>query len=155
MAVTVVVAVLLHPLNDFFCFYGITQYLQQIDNLHIPVGGISQSILHPFVGLAAYIDKQVAIWDFNNIISGRLIAVQVNAVIQQHCDFCVISLVTKDFPNPVIFRKNGGDNAQFISLIGIILLSAAGKSADKHEKRKQQRSYLFHDYIYLRIIIRT
>ena len=61
MGILVLVLLLLHPLNDFFCFYGITQYLQQIDNLHIPVGGISQSILHPFVGLAAYIDKQVAI----------------------------------------------------------------------------------------------
>ena len=61
LCILVLVLLLLHPLNDFFCFYGITQYLQQIDNLHIPVGGISQSILHPFVGLAAYIDKQVAI----------------------------------------------------------------------------------------------
>ena len=61
LCILVLVLRLLHPLNDFFRFYGITQYLQQIDNLHIPVGGISQSILHPFVGLAAYIDKQVAI----------------------------------------------------------------------------------------------
>ena len=65
-----VLVLLLHSLNDFFRFYGITQYLQQIDDLHIPVGGISQGILHPAVGLAAYIDKQVAIRNFNNIISG-------------------------------------------------------------------------------------
>ena len=62
-------------------------------------------------------------------------------------DFCVISLVTKDFPNPVIFRKNGGDNAQFVGFVGIVLLSAASKSADEHQKRKQQRSYFFIGFV--------
>ena len=44
VAVTVTVVVLLHTLNGLLRFHGITQYLQQIDDLHILVGGVFQSI---------------------------------------------------------------------------------------------------------------
>ena len=132
VAVTVVVAVLLHTLNGLLRFHGITQHFQQIDDLHISVGGVFQSIFHPAIGLAAHIDKQVAIGDFDNIIGGGLIAVQVNAVIQQHGDLGVIRLVAKDRPDPIVFGENGGDDLQFAGFSGILRLSAAGKDAGQH-----------------------
>ena len=142
--VAVTVTVLLHTLNRLLRFHGITQHLQQVDDLHFPVGGVFQSIFHPAVGLAAHIDKQVAIGDFDNIIGGGLIAVQVNAVIQQHGDLGVLRLVTQDRPDPIVCGEDGRDDLQFTGFSGILRLSAAGKDAGQHHKRKQQRSYLFH-----------
>ena len=144
VAVAVVVTVLLHTLNGLLHFYGVAQDLQQIDDLHIPVGGVFQSIFYPAIGLAAHIDKQVAIGDFDNIIGGGLIAVQVNAVIQQHGDLGVLRLVAQDRPDPIVCGEDGRDDLQFVGFSGILLLSAAGKDAGQHHKRKQQRSYLFH-----------
>ena len=144
VAVAVVVTVLLHTLNGLLRFHGITQRLQQIDDLHIPVGGVFQSIFHPAVGLAARIDEQVAIGDLDNIIGGGLVAVQVNAAIQQHGDLGVIRLVAQDRPDPIVFGEDGRDDLQFAGFSGILRLSAAGKDAGQHHKRKQQRSYLFH-----------
>ena len=77
---------------------------------------------------------------------------QVNPVIQQHRDVSVICLIAKDCFDPVVFRKNRGDNAQLVSCsirIIIVLLCAAGKHADCHHKRKQQRNYFFHRLCYL------
>ena len=51
--------------------------------LSVLVGRIFQSVIHPAVGLAADIEKEVAIGNFNNIINGWLIAVQINAAVQQ------------------------------------------------------------------------
>ena len=144
VAVTVVVTVLLHTLNGLLRFHGITQHLQQVDDLHVLVGGVFQSVFHPAVGLAAHIDKQVAIGYLDNIIGGGLIAVQVNAVIQQHGDLGVLRLVTQDRPDPIVFGEDGRDDLQFAGFSGILRLSAAGKDAGQHHKRKQQRSYLFH-----------
>ena len=45
---------------------------------------------------------------------------------------------------PYICGENGGDDLQFAGFSGILRLSAAGKDAGQHHKRKQQRSYLFH-----------
>ena len=132
VAVTVVVAVLLHTLNGLLRFHGITQHLQQIDDLHIPVGGVFQSVFHPAIGLAAHIDEEVAIGDPDNIIGGGLVAVQVNAAIQQHGDLGVIRLVAKDRPDPIVFGENGRDDLQFAGFSGIRRLSAAGKDAGQH-----------------------
>ena len=41
-------------------------------------------------------------------------------------------------------REDGRDDLQFAGFSGILRLSAAGKDAGQHHKRKQQRSYLFH-----------
>ena len=155
LAVVVIMLRFLHTLDHFFGLDAVAKDIQQVDDLHILVGGIFQSIVHPAVGLTADIDKQVAVGNFDNIISSWLIAVQVNAVVQQHCDFSVVSLVTEDFFDPIVFGEDGGDNAQFVSLIGIVLLSAAGKNADERQKRKQQRSYFFHRDCYLQIMIRA
>ena len=84
VAVTVVVAVLLHPFNDLLRFHGIAQHLQQVDDLHLLVDGVFQDVLHPFIGLAAHIDEEVAIGNLDDVIRRGLIAVQVNTVVQQH-----------------------------------------------------------------------
>ena len=132
LAVVMIVCCFLHTLDHFFVFDVVSQDLQQIDDLHILVGGVFQSVFDPTVGLTTHIDKEVAVGDFENIIGGGLVAVQVNTVVQQHCYFGVISLVTEEFFDPVVFRENSGDNFQFIGCIGICLLSAAGKDAGQH-----------------------
>ena len=45
------------------------------------------------------------------IVGGGLIAVQVYTVIQQHGDFGAVRLVPQNFTDPVVFREDGGDNA--------------------------------------------
>ena len=132
VAVTVVVTVLLHTLNGLLRFHGVAQDLQQIDDLHIPIGGVFQSIFHPAVGLAAHIDEEVAVGDLDDVIRCGLVAVQVNTVVQQHGQIGAPGLVAENFLDPVIFWENGSDNAQFIGFSGILRLSAAGKDAGQH-----------------------
>ena len=94
LAVVMVVICFLHTLDHFFCLDAVAKDIQQVDDFHVLVGGIFQSIVHPAVGLAAHIDEQVTVGDFDNVIGSGLIAVQVNAVIKQHRDFGVIGFVT-------------------------------------------------------------
>ncbi len=113
-ALVMVVLGFLHALDHFFGLDAVAKNLQQIDDLHVLIDGIFQRVLDPAVGLAADIDKEVAVGNFDNIIGSGLIAVQINAVVQKHGDLSVVSLVAEDFPDPVVFRENGGDDFQFL-----------------------------------------
>ena len=62
-----------------------------------------QSIVHSHPTRRPHIDEQVT-RRFDDIIRGGLIAVQVNAIIQQHGHFGVIRLVTENFSDPIVFR---------------------------------------------------
>ena len=110
LAVVMGVLCFLHPLNAFFCFHGITQHLQQVDDLHILVGSIFQDALHPAVRLTAHMDEEVAVGNLDDVIRRGLVAVQVNAVAQQHGQIGAPGLVAENILDPVIFRENGGDN---------------------------------------------
>ena len=148
VAVTVVVAVLLHPFNDLLRFHGIAQHLQQVDDLHLLVDGVFQDVLHPFIGLAAHIDEEVAVGNLDDVIRRGLVAVQVNTVAQQHGQIGALSFVSENFSDPVVFGKNGGDNAQFIGIalarLCVVLFAAAGKQADRHGQRKNQGDNFLH-----------
>ena len=146
VVMVVVVFLFLHTLDHFFGFNALAKSFQQVDDLHVLVGGIFQSIVHPVIRLAANIDEQVALGDFDNIIRGGLIAVQVSAIIQQHGHFGVIRLVTENFSDPIVFGKNRGDDAQsrFIRSRLLILLAAACQQANGHHQHKAQGNYSFH-----------
>ena len=107
VAVTVVVTVLLHTLNGLLRFHGVAQDLQQIDDLHIPIGSVFQSIFHPAVGLAAHIDEEVAVGDLDDVIRRGLVAVQVGSALYQQRYLHALS-IANDLAHPVVFRKNGG-----------------------------------------------
>ena len=151
LAVVVGVFRFLHTLNGLFCFHGIAQHLQQINDLHILVGGFLQRVIHPFIGLAAYIDEQVAVGNLDDVIRCGLIAVQVNTVVQQHGQVGALGLVAENFLDPVVFWENGGDNAQFIGIalarLCGILFAAAGKQADHHGQHKKQGNHFLHSII--------
>ena len=102
---------LLHTLNGFFLFYGVAQHFQQVDDLHILVDRIFQGVLHPAVGLAADVDEQIAVCDLHHIVHGGLVAVQVNAIVQQHRDIGIRKFVAENLPYPVVFREDGGNDA--------------------------------------------
>ena len=148
VAVTVVVAVLLHPFNDLLRFYGISQHLQQVDDLHLLVGGVFQDALYPAVRLAAHIDEEVAVGDLDDVIRCGLVAVQVNTVVQQHGQIGAPGLVAENFLDPVIFWENGSDNAQFIGIalarLCVVLFAAAGEQTDRHGQRKNQGDNFLH-----------
>ena len=151
LAVVVGVFRFLHTLNGLFCFHGIAQHLQQINDLHILVGGFLQRVIHPFIGLAAYIDEQVAVGNLDDVIRCGLVAVQVNTVVQQHGQVGALGLVAENFLDPVVFWENGGDNAQFIGIalarLCGILFAAAGKQADHHGQHKKQGNHFLHSII--------
>ena len=102
----------LHAFYDFFLFYLLAQHIQQVDDLHILIGGFLQGILHPAIRFAANIDEQVTVRDLNDIICGGLIAVQIYAVVQKHGNLGMIGLVAEDFAHPVILRENSRDDFQ-------------------------------------------
>ena len=102
----------LHTGHCFLCLNSIFQHIKQIDNFHIFVGGFFQGIFHPAIRFAANIEEQVTVRDFNNIICGGLIAVQINAIAQKHGNFGMIGLIAENFAHPVILRENSRDDLQ-------------------------------------------
>ena len=157
----------LHAFHSFFLFYGIPQDLQQVYDLPVLVASAFQSVLHPAVGLAAYIDKQVAVGELDEIVGGGLIAVQVNPLVQQHGDFGAVRLVPQNFTDPVVFREDGGDYADllFRGRLGLgpsrrgcnsrhfSLIRAAGQNSHQHQSREQCGKNILH--IDILQIIRT
>ena len=149
LAVVMGVLCFLHPFNGLLRFYGISQHFQQVDDLHLPIGGVFQDILHPAVGLAAHIEKQVAVGNLDDVIRRRLVAVQINAAAQQHGQVGALGLVAENFLDPVVLGENGGDNAQFVgialALLCGVLFAAAGKQANRHGQRKKDgKNFLHH-----------
>ena len=114
----------LHPLS----FHGIAKHIQQVYDLHILVGGFLQRIVHPAVGFPANINKQVAVRNLYDIVSRRLVAVQVDAVIEQQGEVCVPGFVTKNFPYPIVLRENRCDDFYFLRLCGRFCSSGRGGS---------------------------
>ena len=55
-------------------------------------------------------DEEVAVGNLDDVIRRGLVAVQVNAVAQQHGQIGAPGLVAENILDPVIFRENGGDN---------------------------------------------
>ena len=145
-----------------FRLNGVLQHIQQINDLHILVGGVFQSLIYPFIGLAAHIDKQIAVGYLDNVVGGRLIAVQIDAVVQQQGNLSVVCLVSQNFTDPVVLREDGGDNADFCLRRGFRLgwgrsggrgggngghigwICAAGQHSGQHQNRKQCGNYFFH-----------
>ena len=151
LAVVMGVLCFLHPLNAFFCFHGITQHIQQIDDFYILIVGVFQDAFHPAIGLAAHVDEEVAVGNLDDVIRRGLVAVQVNAAAQQHGQVGPPGLVSENFLDPVVLRENGGDNAQFVgialALLCGILFAAAGKQADRHGQHKKQGNHFLHSII--------
>ena len=52
-----------------------------LDYYHILICVFFQCILHPFIGLAAHIDKHITGGNLDDVIRRRLVAVQVNAIV--------------------------------------------------------------------------
>ncbi len=62
----------LHALYGFLLLDGISQNFKEVNNDHVFVHSLGQGILHPFVGLAAYVNKQITGGYSQNIIHRRL-----------------------------------------------------------------------------------
>ena len=95
-----------------------------------------QHIVHPAVGFAADVNEQVAGRNLGDIRCGRLIVVQVNAVIQQERQFNIIRMCAQNLAHPVVLRKGCADDAQFI-----LRKRGSGHHGDQRQKRGKN---LFH-----------
>ena len=130
----------LHTGHKFLCFHGILQHIQQIDHFPIRVGRFLERILYPALRLAAHIQKQVAVGDLDHILRCRLIAVQVNAAVQQQGHIGIFCLITQNLFCPVIFRKNRGHDLHFILLCAFIGYRHAARHAVSGAAACQKRS---------------
>jgi hypothetical protein len=83
--------------------------IQEVEDYHILVLCLSDDVGHPFVGLAAYIDEDVAVGYIYDIGRRGLVAVQIGAVVEQHIELD-IHVVLYDLAYPVIDGEDGGDD---------------------------------------------
>ena len=107
MAVFVVMADFgLHSLYQF-----LLQQRHAVDHAELLSTGLHcvQNGLHPFVGLAAQIDEQIAVLHRQNIRRGRLIGVAFRAGRQQQLH---VRQPAGGGPCKIIGRKHGGHDAQ-------------------------------------------
>ena len=141
----VVMLALLHPLNCFFYFHAFSQNFHQVHGHQISVGSTGQGVLHPGIRFAACVEKQVAVRDGNHIVGGRLEAVEIHPIVQEHRQLHVVSLIPQDFPNPVVLWENGGDNPQlFAAAVRDGRSAAAGQEPYSQGKGKQNGNCFFH-----------
>ena len=135
--VMVMVFVLFHTLDVFLRTGAIPHDVHEIDDNHIFIRRRFQRVLYPFVRFAADVNEYVAVRDLQNILGGRLVAVQIDAFVEQHRQFDMALFVADDFPRPVIDRENRSDNGKlrrFFLVLGGRLPAAAGQG-----KHRQQR----------------
>ena len=121
--------VFLHTLFDFFFLSFIAEDIQEVEDYHILVLCLSDDVGHPFVGLAAYIDEDVAVGYIYDIGRRGLVAVQIGAVVEQHIELD-IHVILYDLAYPVIDGEDGGDNLD----VGMVVLrSAAAREGGYHQ----------------------
>ena len=140
-----VLVVVLHALDGFLCLDVLAQGIHKVYNHHIGVHGFGQRVFHPRVALAADIHEGIAGGNLHDVLGGRLVAVQVHAVIQKHDDFDIFR-VTYDFAYPVVDREDGGHDADLLSLCKG---SARKHKRKQHDKGSDARNILFHDFLRL------
>ena len=133
-AVVVVMLGFLHAFHNFF-FLGFDAG-EHGNRFQIGVLRSFQHIVHPAVGFAADVNEQVAGRNLGDIRCGRLIVVQVNAVIQQERQFNIIRMCAQNLAHPVVLRKGCADDAQFI-----LRKCGSGHHGDQRQKRGKN---LFH-----------
>ena len=110
LLMVVMMLALLHSLNHFLCFYAVPQHLHQVHGHQIGIGGVGQGVLYPGVRLSSCVEKQVTVEDGNHIIGGRLEAVEIHAIVQEHRQLHMVGPIPQDLPHPVVLRENSGDD---------------------------------------------
>ena len=141
----------LHAFLDLLDLDRVAQHLQQVDDGHILVGRLLQGVLHPFVGLAADVDKQIAGGYFQNIRRRGLVAVQIHTAVQEHGQLRVGGVVAEDIFHPVVFGKDGGNDLQPVR-IRRLRGAAACEAAQQDRGRKEDGKYFFHNETSVHIV---
>ena len=104
----------LHALHDFLFLHIVAQGVQQVEDSHVFVLCCFQHVLRPCVAFAAHENEQVTLRDGQDILGGGLKVVQIHTGIQQHDHFR--ALIADDLPDPVIDRKNSGNDFERVFL---------------------------------------
>ena len=140
----------LHAFYDLFLFDAVAQDFHQINGNQVGIVGRRQNVIDPLIGFAAHIDKQVAVGHSYNIVRSGLVIVQVNASIQEHGHICFFQSVSQDLADPVVFREDGGDDAErfFLGLLfrcgSRLSTAAAGEKSQNQGQSYKQGNKLFH-----------
>ena len=81
--IMVVMVMLFHAFHFFFYLCPVAHQFHQIKNSSFRITAFLQCLVHPLVRLAAHIDEQIAICNFQDILRTGLIAVHVHALFRQ------------------------------------------------------------------------
>ena len=148
-ALFMIVLVRLHAFLDFLFLCLIAEDIHQVEDGHILVVSLLEGIIHPFVGLAADIDEDIAVGDIDDVLGGGLVAVQVDAVVEQQVEVDV-RVILRDLAHPVIDRKNGGDHLD----VGFLRFgrAAADKQGCQYKCAEHQREQFFHMVFLVNIV---
>ena len=79
--VVVVLILFLHTFHYFFRLYIFTEGFKKIYHLHLIVFALFKRIINPAIRLTAYIYKEVTVCNLCNVLSSRLVAMEVNTLI--------------------------------------------------------------------------
>ena len=105
-----------HSVDKLLFFHLISKNIQKIDHDHVLVHRFFEGIFHPFVGLAAYINEDVAGRNLHNIVRRGLITVKVHTAVQQHGHFSISGIFAQNILYPIIDREDGRDDLQLVSI---------------------------------------
>ena len=131
----------LHALYDFLFLHPISQDLHHVYFYAPFLRGRRKSLLNPFVGFAAYIHHHVSTCNGRNILSRRLITVQVRAVLDEQFQVNRVGTPAKNVLEPVVLRVCHGNNRNFLRCtLGLGFCSASGQQQSHGEERLDYKS---------------
>ena len=76
-----VLVLVFHAFDDLFHLDVLAHGLHQVDGHHVRIDRFGQRVPDPLVALTAHISEYVAGGDLHDVLGGRLVAVQVHAVV--------------------------------------------------------------------------
>ena len=137
----------LHALDELLLLHGVAHDVQEVDDHHVGVRGLGQGIRDPFVGFAANIYEQIARRNADDVVHRGLVAVEVDAAVEQHRELRMVCLISQNLSCPVVKGEDRRHDPQRPVVRGHRrggAAAAAGQKCHGQCRRDSQSKYFFH-----------
>ena len=105
-----VIVIGFHAFDDFFFLRRISERIEEFQHDAVFIFDLFARVVHPPFGFAADIDEEIAFGNLCDIGNRRLIAVQIDTVVEQQCEIDFRRAVFRYFANPIVYGENIGND---------------------------------------------
>ena len=125
-----------HAFDDFLFLRRISERIEEFQHDAVFIFDLFARVVHPPFGFAADINEKITFGNLCDIGNRRLIAVQIDTVVEQQCEIDFRRAVFRYFADPIVYGENIGND--FYRTVRRIFFSGRGNSAPCNERCKNQ-----------------